>query len=175
MSDEQLKSAKLVLTDFGSSIKIKNIEPEEVQTRYYRAPEIILGLNYTESIDIWSIGCIAYELYTGEILFNPGKDKYYSRDMYHLRLIHELVGDIPHKMINRSKFSNKFYDRKCKLKMSEDIVKINIIEKINKDKVNLDLVNFIIKCLVIDGKRPTIEELLNEPIFTNNFENNASL
>lgn len=168
MSDDDLRSAKLVLTDFGSSIKIKNIEPEEVQTRYYRAPEIILGLNYTESIDIWSIGCIAYELYTGNILFNPGKDKYYSRDMYHLKLIHELVGDIPYKMIQRSKFSNKFYDKKYRLKINKEFIRENIIEKINKDVIDSNLVNFITKCLVIDKNRPSIDELLSEPLFQNN-------
>ena len=168
MSDGELRSAKLVLTDCGSSIKIKNIEPEEVQTRYYRAPEIILGLNYTESIDIWSIGCIAYELYTGEILFNPGKDKYHSRDMYHLKLIHELIGDIPRRMIQKSKFSNKFYDKKHRLKMDKEIVKEHIIEKINKDVVDSDLVNLITKCLVIDKNRPSIDDLLNEPVFQKN-------
>jgi serine/threonine-protein kinase SRPK3 len=165
MSEEQLKSANLVLTDFGSSIKIKNIEADEVQTRYYRAPEIILGLNYTESIDIWSIGCIAYELYTGEILFNPDKDKYYGRDIYHLKLIHELIGNIPSRMINRSKFANKFYDKKRRLKMNKEIIKQNLIEKINKENIDSNLIEFIMKCLSIETKRPTIDELLNEPIF----------
>lgn len=40
-----------------------------VQTRSYRAPEIILGCPYTEKIDIWSLGCIIAELFTGQVLF----------------------------------------------------------------------------------------------------------
>lgn len=41
-----------------------------MQTRSYRAPEIILGCPYTEKIDIWSLGCIVAELYTGQVLFD---------------------------------------------------------------------------------------------------------
>ncbi len=40
-----------------------------VQTRSYRAPEVILGCPYDEKIDIWSIGCIIAELYTGRMMF----------------------------------------------------------------------------------------------------------
>ncbi|CAI2356099.1 unnamed protein product [Caenorhabditis sp. 36 PRJEB53466] len=47
----------------------------EVQTRCYRAPEIFLGLPYTHTTDIWSVGCILTELYTGKILFNGPKSE----------------------------------------------------------------------------------------------------
>jgi serine/threonine protein kinase len=39
--------------------------------RFYRAPEIILGLKYDFAVDLWSAGCTIYELYTGKIMF-PG-------------------------------------------------------------------------------------------------------
>ncbi len=45
-----------------------------VVTRYYRAPEVILGLQYTEKVDIWSIGCIVAELVNRRVLF-PGTDR----------------------------------------------------------------------------------------------------
>jgi mitogen-activated protein kinase 15 len=46
---------------------------EYVATRWYRAPEIVLGSNnYTEKVDVWSAGCILAELITGHTLF-PGK------------------------------------------------------------------------------------------------------
>jgi len=43
-----------------------------IQSRYYRAPEIILGIEYNYPIDMWSFGCILVELYIGHALF-PGK------------------------------------------------------------------------------------------------------
>ena len=43
-------------------------------SRYYRAPEIILGTERGQPLDVWSIGCCLYEMYTGEILFRKNKD-----------------------------------------------------------------------------------------------------
>lgn len=45
-----------------------------IQSRYYRAPEVILGVPYTTSIDVWSLGCVLFELYTGTPLF-PGENE----------------------------------------------------------------------------------------------------
>jgi dual specificity tyrosine-phosphorylation-regulated kinase 2/3/4 len=45
-----------------------------IQSRFYRAPEIILGIPYTCAIDMWSFGCILYELCTGSPLF-PGESE----------------------------------------------------------------------------------------------------
>ncbi|KAM9380133.1 mitogen-activated protein kinase 8 isoform 1-T1 [Phaethornis superciliosus] len=44
-----------------------------VVTRYYRAPEVILGMGYKENVDIWSVGCIMGEMIKGGVLF-PGTD-----------------------------------------------------------------------------------------------------
>lgn len=44
-----------------------------VVTRYYRAPEVILGMGYKENVDIWSVGCIFGEMIRGRVLF-PGND-----------------------------------------------------------------------------------------------------
>ncbi|XP_061175074.1 stress-activated protein kinase JNK-like isoform X1 [Saccostrea echinata] len=44
-----------------------------VVTRYYRAPEVILGMGYTDNVDIWSVGCIMAELIRGAVMF-PGSD-----------------------------------------------------------------------------------------------------
>jgi serine/threonine protein kinase len=53
------------IIDVGSSIFFHDEPQFYVQTRSYRAPEVILGCPYTEKIDIWSIGCIVAELFTG--------------------------------------------------------------------------------------------------------------
>jgi serine/threonine protein kinase len=45
-----------------------------IQSRFYRSPEVILGVPYTEKIDVWSVGCMLVELYTGAPLFS-GRDE----------------------------------------------------------------------------------------------------
>jgi len=57
------------IIDFGSSCFEKEKVYTYIQSRYYRAPEVILGISYTTAIDMWSVGCIIYELFTGFPLF----------------------------------------------------------------------------------------------------------
>ncbi|KAI8902517.1 kinase-like domain-containing protein [Globomyces pollinis-pini] len=60
--------------DFGSSCYESERLYTYVQSRFYRSPEIILGLPYTMSIDIWSFGCVLAEIFTGYPLF-PGENE----------------------------------------------------------------------------------------------------
>ena len=60
--------------DFGSSCFANEIIYTYIQSRFYRAPEIILGITYTAAIDMWSFGCILVELCTGMPLF-PGESE----------------------------------------------------------------------------------------------------
>ena len=55
-----------------------------VVTRYYRAPEVILGMGYKENVDIWSVGCIMGEMIRGGVLF-PGSD--------HIDQWHKIIGE----------------------------------------------------------------------------------
>ena len=75
-----LKPENIMITDEGN-VKIidlgscyiytgKQISNSYVQSRYYRAPEVVLGCYYNFGIDIWSFGCIVYELLTGKPMFN---------------------------------------------------------------------------------------------------------
>ena len=63
----------LKLIDFGSSCFTSEKIFCYIQSRYYRAPEILLGLEYDIEIDMWSLGCIVFELYTGYPIF-PGEN-----------------------------------------------------------------------------------------------------
>ena len=60
------------MIDLGSSCFITDHLSSYVQSRSYRAPEVILGLPYGQKIDIWSLGCILAELATGYVLFQVG-------------------------------------------------------------------------------------------------------
>lgn len=57
------------LIDFGSTTFDDEHHSTIVSTRHYRAPEVILQLGWSHPCDVWSIGCIIFELYTGFTLF----------------------------------------------------------------------------------------------------------
>lgn len=57
------------LIDFGTSMFSNETNFLYIQSRFYRAPEVILGAHYDYSIDMWSFGCLLAELYLGEPLF----------------------------------------------------------------------------------------------------------
>lgn len=67
------KSAITVI-DFGSSCFEDEKVYTYIQSRFYRSPEVMLGLPYSTAIDMWSLGCILAELYTGYPLF-PGENE----------------------------------------------------------------------------------------------------
>jgi hypothetical protein len=63
------KKCQIKVIDFGSSCFRHDDLSTYVQSRSYRAPEVILGCNFDEKIDMWSLGCILGELYMGSVLF----------------------------------------------------------------------------------------------------------
>ena len=78
------------LCDLGSASMVTECEVTPyLVSRFYRAPEVILGMAYGCGIDLWSVGCVLYELYTGKILF----DGHSNNDM--LGKVMELKGALP--------------------------------------------------------------------------------
>ena len=75
-----------------------------LQSRFYRAPEVILGLKYSFPLDMWSLGCCLFELYCGQMAF-PGKS---NNDM--LRLFIETKGPLPRKLLRKAAFKELHYD-----------------------------------------------------------------
>lgn len=67
--------SKVKLIDYGSALLIEDTGQHcELQTLPYRAPEIVLRADYTQSIDIWSVGCIIYEMVTTRVLFDCNEE-----------------------------------------------------------------------------------------------------
>jgi len=83
-----------------------------VTTTQYRAPEVIIGYEYDTPIDMWSVACIAFEMVTGDFLFQPKVDKrgHYSRNEDHLALITELAGPLPKFVIDKGRHAFKYYN-----------------------------------------------------------------
>lgn len=74
--DQERQPFRVKVVDFGSATHTsKAVASSYLQSRYYRAPEIIFGLPFDESIDMWSLGCVAAELFLGWPLY-PGPSEY---------------------------------------------------------------------------------------------------
>lgn len=74
-----------------------------IQSRFYRSPEVILGMSYHTAIDMWSLGCILAELYTGYPIF-PGEN-----EQEQLSCIMEVLGLPDKDLINRSSRKRLFF------------------------------------------------------------------
>ncbi|ESK89109.1 serine threonine-protein kinase prp4 [Moniliophthora roreri MCA 2997] len=174
----------LKLCDLGSASDASenDITPYLV-SRFYRAPEIILGVPYDPSLDIWSIGCTLYELYTGKILF-PGRS---NNQM--LLLMMELKGRFNGKMIKKAKFGDDYFDEMGGFNSVEkdrvlgtDVVKKVHISKPTRDlrsrlmppasvkmkddesKLLLSFIDLLDRCLALDpARRITPKEALTHP------------
>jgi hypothetical protein len=95
----------LKICDLGSASSIEeNITAPYLVSRFYRAPEIILGITYDYGIDVWSVGCTLFELYTGKILFT-GRN---NNSM--LRSIMECRGKFPHKVLRKGSLTYQYFD-----------------------------------------------------------------
>ena len=112
------------LTDFGSACDNKKTHMfTYIQSRYYRAPEVILGLPFTNAIDIWSLGLVAVELYLGVPLL-PGTCEYDQ-----LVKITKIFGDVPKRMLGNASSSTKYKNIKKYYKydniLQEFVIKTN--------------------------------------------------
>ncbi|KAG5476674.1 hypothetical protein CUR178_03847 [Leishmania enriettii] len=83
-----------------------------IQTREYRAPEVLLGLDFTCATDVWSVGCMTFELITGSFLMDPKKKAREPRDMdiEHLAMMMQLLGPLPPEITNIRVRNNDYYD-----------------------------------------------------------------
>lgn len=108
-SDKEFVEVKI--GDFGCSTFIEKVREQlrnqnnNIVSRYYRPPEVVLSLESDTKIDVWSFGCLLAELSTGNVLY-PGQN-----DLHLLRLIQDRARcGIPDEMIKSSKMKSVFFD-----------------------------------------------------------------
>ncbi|NXV90456.1 SRPK kinase, partial [Calonectris borealis] len=111
LEESDLMSIEVKIADLGSACWTYKPFSKEIQTQPYRALEVLLGLDYGTPADIWSTGCLAFEMATGECLFDPQPGKYFSRDDDHVARIIELLGRIPPQIAFSWNKSTKFFNR----------------------------------------------------------------
>jgi len=85
------------LIDFGGATFEDDHHSRIINTRQYRSPEVLLGLGWSYPSDMWSVGCILAELYTGELLFGT------HEDLEHLALMEKILGKpLPRRLTKRA-------------------------------------------------------------------------
>lgn len=102
---KSLEAPIIKVIDYGSACHEHQTVYTYIQSRFYRSPEIILGLPYTSSIDMWSVGCIAAELFLGLPIF-PGCSNYDQ-----ISRVVECLGVPPHHMLEMGKDALTYFDK----------------------------------------------------------------
>ena len=104
----------LKICDLGSASDASENEiTPYLVSRFYRAPEIILGMPYDFAIDVWSVGCTLYELYTGKILFTGRTNNQM------LRSIMDCRGKFTTKILKRAQFAHIHFDEMANFRSVE--------------------------------------------------------
>lgn len=104
-------SIDIKVIDFGSACFYDKRIYTYIQSRFYRAPEVILGLEYSTAIDMWSFGCILIEMYTGKPIF-PGEN-----EMELLQCMMEVLGSPPLKVISKASRKKIYFEADGKPKI----------------------------------------------------------
>uniref|UniRef100_A0A8B9JIT4 non-specific serine/threonine protein kinase n=2 Tax=Astyanax mexicanus TaxID=7994 RepID=A0A8B9JIT4_ASTMX len=107
---------RVKIADLGNACWVHKHFTEDIQTRQYRSIEVLIGAGYSTPADIWSTACMAFELATGDYLFEPHSGEDYSRDEDHIAHIIELLGCIPRHFALSGKYSREFFNRRGELR-----------------------------------------------------------
>ena len=164
------KNIKIKICHFENACYINHHFTREIQTRQYRAPEIILGINYNETVDIWSLACIIFEMITGDFLFEPRqKDKNSSKDDDHLSQFIEILDRIPKNFALSGSESKRFFTKDGRLGrisvLHKCLLKELLIKKYHLKKNEANMLNdFLLQMLeYCPEKRASAKQMLNHP------------
>lgn len=153
------KEPVIKICDLGSACPCNDKYGTEVQTKHYMAPEVLLGNDYDCAIDVWSLGCIAYELVSGELLFDCDSDSEMEYQENHLANIVETVGTLPEYMITGGKYSKRYVtltDKNgLKFKHIKKLAYQSIFDKLRNNGIDdaKEISEFIAPFLTVDMKK----------------------
>ncbi|XP_042150827.1 SRSF protein kinase 2 isoform X2 [Oncorhynchus tshawytscha] len=98
------------IADLGNACWVYKHFTEDIQTCQYRSVEVLIGSDYGTPADIWSIACMAFELATGEYLFEPHSGDNFSREEDHIAHIIELLGPLPSQFALSGRNSKRYFN-----------------------------------------------------------------
>lgn len=101
--NDYLPSLRIKLIDFGSACFEGQTAHTYIQSRFYRSPEVLIGLPYDSAIDMWSLGCVAAELFLGLPIL-PGVHEHDQ-----LNRICEMISTLPDWMVDQGSKASKYF------------------------------------------------------------------
>jgi serine/threonine-protein kinase SRPK3 len=161
------ENVKVKIVDLGNACWFYHHFSTEIQTRQYRSPEVIMGINYGPSADIWSLAAMIFELITGDFLFEPKKGDSYSKNDDHLAQIMELLGKMPKKFALSGRNSKKYFTRSGNLRRIKNLqfwhLRNVLMEKYRLKEIEAKgLADFLLPMLeYYPERRATAREMLN--------------
>ncbi|KAG7035971.1 dsk1 [Cucurbita argyrosperma subsp. argyrosperma] len=160
---------KCKLVDFGNACWTYKQFTNDIQTRQYRCPEVILGSKYSTPADMWSFACICFELATGDVLFDPHSGDNYERDEDHFALMMELLGVMPRKIALGGRYSRDYFNKYGELRHIRQL-RFWPLNKVLTEKYDFseqdanDMADFLVPLLdFAPEKRPTAAQCLSHP------------
>ncbi|XP_063952940.1 SRSF protein kinase 3-like isoform X1 [Lytechinus pictus] len=168
-SPERKDELPIKLADLGNACWTYHHFTEDIQTRQYRALEVLIGAGYETAADIWSTACMAFELACGDYLFEPHSGENYSRDEDHIAHIIELVGHIPKHIALSGKYSRDFFNKKGELRNIQKLKPWSLFHVLTEkyewpEEDAKEFASFLHPMLEFDpAKRATAKESLSHP------------
>ncbi|KAG0248826.1 serine/threonine protein kinase, CMGC group [Mortierella polycephala] len=163
------KTITVKIADLGNACWEDHHFTNDIQTRQYRSPEVILGAKWGPSTDVWSVACMAFELITSDYLFDPQSGASYSKDDDHMAQIIELMGNFPKKLALSGKYSQELFNRKGELRHIHRLrmwpLPDVIHEKYLMPRAEADcLADFLNRMLILDPlQRASAQDMAQHP------------
>ncbi|CAD8127938.1 unnamed protein product [Paramecium sonneborni] len=112
---------RVKIADLGNACWIHHHFSTLIQTRQYRSPEVLLGIKYNPTADIWSFACMIFEMLTGDYLFEPRQGPNFSKNEDHLAQIQELLGKFPYEYGTRGAKAKRYFSQNGVMKRIQQL------------------------------------------------------
>ncbi|XP_029358522.1 SRSF protein kinase 2-like [Echeneis naucrates] len=172
LNPQNADKIRIKIADLGNACWVHKHFTEDIQTCQYRSVEVLIGAEYDTPADIWSTACMAFELATGDYLFDPQSGARFSREEDHIAHIIELLGPLPSQFSLSGRNSKKFFNCKGQLRHISKLKPWSLLE-ILQDKYEwpreeaTQFSSFLLTMLeLLPEKRATAAQCLKHPWIT---------